>query len=71
MFPNTHIVYLYTWKFSDSVNKNKNRKLLFLDILGYKKPENTLCHYIYRKPTRTHRYLHFTSLYRAIPIVFN
>lgn len=38
-----------------------NNKLPFLDCLVLKKPDGTLGHTVYRKPTHTDRYLHATS----------
>ncbi|CAL8110124.1 unnamed protein product [Orchesella dallaii] len=35
----------------------------FLDVFIYRKPDNSLGHKIYRKPTHTNRYLHFTSFH--------
>jgi len=49
-----------------TMNIEENKKLPFLDVLVFKKADNTLGHQVYKKSTHTDRYLHAESHHHPV-----
>lgn len=47
------------------IEVEESSQLPFLDVQAYRKPDGSVGHNVYHKPTRTHQYLHATCLHHT------